>query len=223
MAWRARFLSAAPAIAEAFPTHRWLFVTLTVRNCQPSELRQTLIQMSAAWKRLALRRNFPATGFIRATEITRGKDGTAHPHFHCLLLVKSSYFSHGYLKHSDWCTLWKEVLRIDYEPIVNVKAVKSRNKDKTEAPIKAVLETLKYGIKVQDLVADSDWLASITDQLYKTRAIAVGGVLRDFLREEEPEDLIHVDEQESEHQSEHTTDLWFSWQEIRKRYIKADR
>lgn len=223
MAWRARFLAAAPQIAEAFPTHRWIFLTLTVRNCPAGELRTTLQQMAAAWQRLVKRGTFPAVGFIRSVEVTRGQDSTAHPHYHCLLLVKSSYFSTGYLKHSDWRILWKECLRVDYDPIVNVKSVKSGKAGEENNPIRGALETLKYGVKVQDLVSDAEWLAAITDQLHKTRAIAVGGVLRDFLREDEPEDLIHVDEQDSEQQSEQVTDLWFTWKEIRKRYIKADR
>ena len=31
--WRARFFQALPEITKSFPKARWLFVTLTVRNC----------------------------------------------------------------------------------------------------------------------------------------------------------------------------------------------
>ena len=68
--------------------------------------------MNKAWQRLIQRKLFPAIGWLRSTEVTRGKDGSAHPHFHCLLLVSSSYFSgKGYLKQNDWVEMWRSSLR----------------------------------------------------------------------------------------------------------------
>ena len=75
--------------------------------------------MNKSWHRLVKRKEFMAgvEGWIRTTEITRPKDPKdknkknkricpvtgnthAHPHFHVLLMVKSSYFTRHYVKSS---------------------------------------------------------------------------------------------------------------------------
>jgi plasmid rolling circle replication initiator protein Rep len=190
--WRARFLAAMPKIAAAHPTGRWLFLTLTVRNCQLYELRSTLKEMNRGWVRMIERKSFPALGYVKSVEVTRGADGSAHPHFHCLLLVPSSYFTHGYISQAKWTELWRDALRVEYQPIVNVKAVKpKKGEDQESALSAAVVETLKYSIKPEDLTADPLWLGEITRQLHKSRAISVGGVLKKFIRHTEPEDLVN--------------------------------
>ena len=191
--WRARFYDSLPKIIEEHPGLRWVFLTLTVRNCPVGELRATLTAMTAAWKRLIERKDWPGVGFVRATEVTRGRDaagvdpsvsvGTAHPHFHCLVAVKPSYFSHGYIKQERWAELWRECLRADYLPVVDIRAVKSSSAapDALSALQKAIQETLKYTVKPDDLVESPEWLAELTIQTYKLRFLATGGVLKDAL------------------------------------------
>lgn len=221
MKWRARFLTAAPRVTEAYPTHRWLFLTLTVANCPVEELRATLQLMGKSWERLTKRKTWSGVGWIRSTEVTRSKNGYAHPHYHCLILVRSSYFTHGYINQSEWTQIWKECLRVEYTPVVHVTAVKSKNGKGEAALQKAILETMKYGVKVQDLTADANWLAELTHQVRNTRAISIGGVLRDFIKDEEPVDLIH-DEDEDPEVKEKEAELWFSWQSLRRKYVKAN-
>lgn len=224
--WVARFLKALPAIQEAYPKHRWVFLTLTVRNCQVTELRATLAAMNKAWKRMTERQQWPADGFARATEVTRGTDGTAHPHFHCLLLVPSGYFAgKNYMSQAEWSELWRESLRVEYTPIVHVKAVRARKPEAddiggTAAISSAIAETFKYAVKPSDLIGnggekDAEWLIELTSQLHKTRAIALGGVLKQFLSEEEPEDLIGEKEDEKEVSKE---SIYFGWREREKHY-----
>lgn len=122
--WKAKAYQVLPKIVEAYPTHRWLFVTLTVRNCPITELRNTLTWTHESFKRLKRLKTFPAIGWLKSTEVTRGKDGSAHPHFHCLLLVRPSYFGTNYLKQSEWVNMWRRCLQIDYNPILDVQAVK---------------------------------------------------------------------------------------------------
>jgi plasmid rolling circle replication initiator protein Rep len=217
--WRARFFQAIPKVLEDYPTARWLFVTLTVKNCPLEELRDTLGQMNKAWNRMVLRKQFPALGFVKSVEVTRSANGEAHPHFHCLLLVSSSYFGGQYIKQEEWRVLWQQALRADYLPVVNVKAVKPRQGEPTNGVAIALLETLKYGVKESDLMHDAAWLTELTKQLHKTRAVSVGGVLKQYLSEEEPEDLIHT---ETEEQDEPSGDVsvWFGWREMVKRYAK---
>lgn len=222
LVWRARFFQALPKIRKEYSTARFLFLTLTVRNCELSDLRSCLAHMNKSWQRLAERKQFSALGYLKSTEVTRSADGTAHPHFHVILMVNASYFSHGYIPQAKWTELWKEALRSDYTPRVNVKAVKpakgSSEEQLGDQLAKALCETLKYSVKPDDLVSDREWLLELTAQLHKTRAVSVGGVFKNFLSEEEPEDLIHVDETSDELISDNS--LWFGWREMLQRYLK---
>ena len=226
MMWRAKFFKALPAVQDKYPTGRWLFLTLTVRNCALTDLRQTLQSMNAAWQRLIQRKGFPALGFIKSVEVTRGKDRSAHPHFHCLLLVPAGYFSRGFISQAKWTELWKSCLKADYNPVIDVRAVKDKSPALNAtldtgngALMKAICETLKYTVKESDLIADPDWLQELTRQLHKTRAIAIGGVLKEFLSDEDPEDLINGDIEEEE-KTEDEVNILFDWAEIIRRYKK---
>lgn len=220
--WRARFLKAVPRIISDYPKSRYIFLTLTVRNCQPKELRQTVKLMNNAWNKLRHRKSFPAIGFVRGLEVTRGKDGSAHPHFHCLLMVKPSYFSTGYLSHKAWLNLWKSCLKVDYHPWIHIEPVKPRkgvNISNVEALVPAICETLKYSVKPSDLVADPEWLGEITRQMFKTRTVSLGGIFKEYLSEDDPDDLIHGD-LDSDDELENAPKLIFDWSEVIKRYAK---
>ena len=188
-----------PNIQERFPTHRWVFLTLTVKNPPVTELRDTLKHMNDSWKRLIETKRFKSgvAGFLRTTEVTRGNDGDmmAHPHFHALLLVKPSYFKgQGYIKQADWVEMWAKALRADYLPSVNVKAVKATLMKKDASNSIKHCETLKYSVKPSDLALERDkgaWLHEMTKQVHKMRFIATGGVLKGILK---PEDEITTEE-----------------------------
>lgn len=225
--WRARFFKALPEIQKAFPTARWIFVTLTVKNCELSELRATLTWMNAGWQRLTQRQIFPALGFIKSVEVTRAVNGTAHPHFHCLMLVPAGYFKRGYISHAKWQELWQSCLKTDYPPIVDVRVVKSKTTSSNDgsnvsndAMAEAVCETLKYAVKPSDLLADPHWLDELTKQLQKTRTISIGGCLKKFFSEDNPEYLINGEMQEEE-KVDNESFVTFDWSIIAKRYKKT--
>lgn len=188
--WKARAYRVLPKIVEDYPTHRWVFLTLTQKNVPITELKQSLQHMNQSFQRLSQRKSWPALGWLRSTEVTRGEDGSAHPHFHCLLMVPSGYFSHSYIKQADWVVTWRSCMRIDYDPIVDVRAVKQGT-----SPAQLVPELLKYVTKESDTVLDREWFLELTRQLHKMRMVATGGVLKEYLKEleQEPEDLIGTD------------------------------
>ncbi len=72
--WRARFFQAVPKIMSDYPVGRWVFLTLTVKNCPIGELKATLGQMNKAWERLSKRKQFPAIGLVKTVEVTRAWD-----------------------------------------------------------------------------------------------------------------------------------------------------
>lgn len=246
--WRARFFNALPKILTDYPKIRFVFLTLTVKNCPVEELRETLVRMNQAWTRLSQRKQFPALGWLKSVEVTqeydcttplvcsriKGKNGSkkrcpncipngyAHPHFHAILAVNPSYFTHGYLSKEKWIQLWRESLRVDYDPSVAVKVVKSTTADPEQLDtelMKGFCEVLKYSLKPDDLIANQQWLLEITAQLHKTRAVAVGGIFRDYISDKEPEDLI-TENQELESGSDGK--IRFAWRESIARYFKLN-
>ena len=191
--WRARFFQALPQLQSAHPTARWLFLTPTVRNCPITDLRETLSGMNSAWQRLLKRPEFSAVlGWVRTTEVTRGADGTAHPHFHCLLMVRPSYFGKDYTTKARWQELWQSCMRLDYPPIIDIRTVKGNG----DGINKALCETLKYSVKPTDMIDDPAWFIEYTRQTHKLRFVATGGVLKKILKADKPEtndDLLLAD------------------------------
>ncbi|MGL6342311.1 MAG: protein rep, partial [Waterburya sp.] len=60
--WKAKAFKILPMVVEAYSKHRWLFLTLTVRNCKTTELRDTLQWLNQSWQRMSQRKQFPAIG-----------------------------------------------------------------------------------------------------------------------------------------------------------------
>lgn len=232
--WQARFYQALPGIVEKHPKARWLFLTLTVRNCGITELGGTLTAMNQAWQRLIKRKEFkPVLGWIRTTEVTKGKDGSAHPHFHALVMVPPSWFTgKSYVKHSRWVDLWQGCLKAPYSPNVDVRTVKPRvGSGSTGSPLEstvaalqgAVAETLKYSTKPEDMTDDGDadgWFLELTRQTHKRRFIATGGALKDVLKldNETDDDLIG----QSDETAEEGPKLAFKWKGGERHYLRHE-
>ncbi len=211
--WKARALRTLPLVVRDYPNHRWLFLTLTQKNCSVDELRETVLEMNKSFARLTKLKRWAVEGWIKSLEVTRGKDGSAHPHFHCLLMVSPAYFKRNYISYREWCDLWQKVSRLNYKPQVHVRAV-AKDRD----PTVLIPEILKYLVKESDLYKSKEFLLGITEQLYKIRRVSVGGILRPYMKklEEEPEDLIGKNEEnENEVDEGH---LYFEWKCREKKY-----
>lgn len=229
--WQARFYQALPRIVAAYPNSRWMFLTLTIRNCAIGDLGATLTSMNAAFKRMEKRKEFRhVQGWIRTTEVTRSKDGSAHPHFHVLMMVPPSMLSgRDYVKQADWVALWRDVLRVDYDPNVDVRAVKPRKpKDgevlaciTAERLRGAVAETLKYSTKPSDMVADPEWFLELTRQTYKRRFVATGGALKNVLKLEQETDQDMVIADDISEGDDDGTRIAFEWNRPVKKYRRA--
>ena len=197
--WKAKAHKILPSIVEEYPTYRWLFLTLTSQNCKIEELRATLQQLNRAWQRMSQRKIFPGVGWLKSTEVTRSKYGAAHPHFHCLLMVRPSYFGKSYIKQDKWVELWKSCLKADYEPVLDVRAIKPDLQ-----PTILIPEILKYCVKESDLVGDRKWFLELTQQMHGLRTISTGGIIK--------ESLAHLENSEAYNKSSEDTDhLYFDW------------
>lgn len=218
--WKARFYKSLPDLVAAVPGGRWLFLTLTVQNCAVGDLRARLGELSKAWGRLVKMTVFKdVEGWVRTVEVTRGRDGSAHPHYHVLLLVKSTYFKPGhYITQAQWGDAWKAAARLPYDPIIDVRAVRSKGATgSTSAVSGAIAETLKYAVKPSDMEADAEWFFELTRQLHRLRFVAAGGVLKDVFKDEETEaDLLVQDENPDG--SHDLGQLTFNWAPSKQHY-----
>ena len=117
----------------------------------------------------------------------------------------------AYKNFFEWVEMWRSSARLDYNPQTHVRAIA-----KHQNPTSIIPEILKYQVKESDLVANREWFLELTKQLHKTRAVAVGGVLRGYMSEleREPEDLIG-NTNEGEVDEGH---LYFGWKQKQKKY-----
>lgn len=260
LTWIARFHAALPRLRADYPKARYIFLTLTIRNCLIQDLRSSISHLNDGFRRLSKRKCFPGLGYIKSVEVTRAYDcyyktqylgrhgltwvknwqrensgkevrlvptDESHPHCHVLMMVSPGYFSgQGYINQQEWRELWRDSLRVSYDPWVYVETVKPKKSSPVgdNGLIDAVREAMKYTVKGEDLVADQDWLIELTYQLHGTRALSVGGVLKNYLSEEEPTvpEMTHAGYEDVTTQK--GDPKWiFGWREEERRYKGNER
>ena len=189
---------------------KWIFLTLTVRNVDGKDLKDTMDQMTKAWNRFAGYARFKKSirGYFRAMEVTRNWDkesewyGTYHPHFHVLLAVPNSYFqAKYYITQSEWTDMWQRAMKLDYTPIVHVAKVKPKSESMNLVNVEqelrqsileqnAIFEVSKYPVKDTDVIRGNEvtpeniqTVKDLDKALAYKRLISYGGLLKDIHKE----------------------------------------
>lgn len=182
------------------PKGRFLFLTLTIKNMTGQELNKSMTDILRGYNRLMKYKKVDKNliGFLRATEVTYSKElDSYHPHLHVLLMVKPGYFrsKDDYLTQEEWTALWRKAMKLDYTPVVDIRAVKA---DKGKGLKGAILETAKYPVKPFDVIDEkTDFTAQeklqIVDDmltgLHRKRQIGFGKLFKDIKKELELDDL----------------------------------
>lgn len=227
--WKAMMYKTYDKIKDDYKRHRWLFLTLTVQNCHITELRATIKKMYDAFKKLTKRKEFKSVvGYIKTTEVTRDKKRPythAHPHFHCMLLVKPEYFKTDYVKHANWLIAWQECLNVSYVPSLDIRAIYNKKQD--DALRDVIAETLKYACKPSDMLFDKtyhalNWFLEYTRQIHKMRFVNSGGVLKNALKHEKDvtdDDMIHLSSDDKRDDDSQKKLLRFSYYSSKRSYI----
>ena len=194
---------------ELYPSGRYIFVTLTIRNLSSQELKPAIDWLNEAFKNLVQSskefggdiRIFKDSllGYLKCLEITYNADSkTYHPHIHAVFHLKASYFvGKNYLNHSKWAEMWKSLLKVDYEPMVDVRAIKKKMP-------KLIAEVAKYPVKVTDLLKIKDSseqievMATLLTTTHHRRFVTFGGTFRKIKRQLALDDietgsLVHVE------------------------------
>jgi hypothetical protein len=148
-----------------------MLLTLTVRNVPGDQLEATLDQMLDAWRRMRdqqrVRRGL--LGWARNLEITYNRvRNDYHPHIHAIIYIADEDMA----KSAFWGDLWRETMRVDYNPIIDVRPITDGQG--------AVAEVSKYVTKVgkilelpESVLDDVVW--TMVNVLYKRRLRAYGG------------------------------------------------
>lgn len=217
--YKARAYKALPKVIADFPTSRYLFVTLTLKNCAVEDLKASILHLNKSFGRMARLKHFPAIGYLKTVEVTRGKRGDAHPHLHILVMVQPSYFGVNYVSKKEWCAWWRRAAQVDYTPIIDVKAIKPQH-----SPLGLLAEIVKYQTKPNDLIfSDRRWFLEYTRQIRSTKAFALGGIFKDYFKEldkEETQNELIGNDETGEGPDE--GELYFGWRRVEKKYRMVD-
>jgi hypothetical protein len=206
---------------------------LTNKTCSVTDLKVELQLMSKAWKKLTERNLFKdVIGWTRAVEVTRSKsDEThAHPHYHCLLMVKQSYFSRNYVSQEEWALAWQSVMKLDYVPVCDVRACRDKKGGKivsssdVDSMKSSVAEAIKYTIKTKDLLKEDefenvDWFLEYTRQIKGQKLLTSGGVLKGIFKDGfTDEELIHPENDKTEEQPKAEDIAFFGYSKEKRKY-----
>jgi plasmid rolling circle replication initiator protein Rep len=227
--WRYYLNSVINQIQLEHPSYRFLFLTLTLKNCDISELSSTLAWMSESWNRMMMLKevkgNSAIKGIFRCLEISRSKNGQAHPHYHCLICVSSTYFKSGYyLTFDDYQRIWRSSLQINYDPSVFIKAVQFLedyewlSKDKMKSKI---YEITKYLTKTSDLIQDIEWTLELADHLFRVRRVSATGIFKEKLKGIREEDYLRITDLEQERLEPESLRL-YEWFDKLKEYVEDE-
>jgi plasmid rolling circle replication initiator protein Rep len=160
-----------------FVDQKFVFLTLTVRNCAADELRGQINLLTKAFRKLTSNTekslfNTAFTGTFRAVEVTYNKKAdTYHPHMHVLASVAPDYFKKSnkrYMSHEKLQKAWKKHCKLDYEPVVGIQRVKGDSRKK-------VSEVAKYSVKSAD-IPNAKVLETFDIALERQRLTAFTGI-----------------------------------------------
>jgi plasmid rolling circle replication initiator protein Rep len=111
---------------------------------------------------------------------------TIHPHFHAVILVERTYFkSDDYMHTLDWVKLWRQSARLDYDPVCDIRRVKTSKEKKNQ-----VADIAKYTYKDAEILTDKlsekekdEVVQSLSSALHGRRLYAYGGLMKEVAAE----------------------------------------
>lgn len=210
-------------VVKRKPKARWFFLTLTVKNSYDgTELKESLRSLAQGFRRMMgykkVKQNF--IGFMRITKVTVNKiDNSYSQHLHVLLCVENTYFKNteNYITQKQWMAFWKRAMKLDYDPIVDIRAIKPKNEHNTN--IESIDETSKYPFKdIDEMTGNQERnlqiVKDLEEGLYRKRLVSYGGLLKKVHNEfrlniVETEDFTDDEEDEAKESAYMIIGLWY--------------
>ena len=218
------------ATAPDLPSYKYVFLTLTVKSCKADQLGDLITELYKGQKRLRELKAFRSMckGYFCALEVTHNKElDSYHPHFHLVIAVLPSYFkSRYYVSQAAIRQMWRDSMRLDYDPQVWIKKVDDLSG--------AAAEVAKYPIKDDDLIDVDEWdltadaVAAVDQALKRRRLIGFGGIFRELHRklnldDEEDGDLIHTDGDDDRKPTGEEWEAMYFWHSGFRQYIRVEK
>lgn len=175
---------------------QFIFMSLTVKNCTPENLKNTIDELLTGFRRLTNRKTWKKCilGTLRGLEITYNpKENTFHPHIHILACVPNTYFSENYITIEQLRKWWKESARLDYFVQVDIR--------KTTGDNDAISEVAKYSIKTAEVLSVNntdqkiDAVRKMHMATYGRRLIATTGIFKETMKKLNVGDLDAITEE----------------------------
>lgn len=190
--------------------YKFLFLTLTVPNCEGFDLPDKISYLLDSWYRFFRIRRIKnvVRGWFRALEITRNSiNGSFHPHFHVILAVPKTYCprSEIYITRDEFLDMWRQATGDYTITQVDIRLCKPKIDGLASASLaSAVAEISKYTVKSSDYLFANDpdltdsIVSSLTESLYHRRLTSYGGCFKKAYQQlqlDDPEegDLVHLD------------------------------
>lgn len=112
----AKLINARDELSE----YSFIHLVLTVRNCGAESLSAAVDTLCNSSSKLFRYKRVKTAykGIFRAIEVSYNAEAkTFHPHLHCLVAVRKSYFTgRDYIPYADMVEMWKKALCVDYLP-----------------------------------------------------------------------------------------------------------
>lgn len=188
-------------LAEKYPDKPPMqaLMTLTVRNCAPVDIAQTLSKMQRAWNRMLAQRYIrpEVIGWARSIEVTYNHiTGELHPHYHVIMIAVDmqslAMITRDWL---DQCR--KEGLTVSHKS-QKYTAIDG-NRTEGDSMIRSILETYKYMVKSSDVMAmPLGVLRAFAEGVANKRLISYGGIIKQVARELQIADLDKADDTDPE-------------------------
>lgn len=145
---------------------KYIFLTLTVKNCKGEHLKNTMTEISKGFDRLLRHKDMKVIkGAFRSFDITYNpQDNTYHPHLHIILCLPKDYFKKQYISFKVFQENWKKAMNMDYQPHVYIEKIKPKINDvltdmeqfKLTNLEAGISETSRYSVSIGDLLAEKN-------------------------------------------------------------------
>jgi hypothetical protein len=137
-------------IFNLYPSHQFYSALFTLKNCDVTETGETIKLINQSLAKLWKRKEFKdfinskkyESGYLKCIEVPKSENDVDEYNVHChIILHLPNSYSNGrnYISVKNLTELWKSVIKVDYDPYVNIKQLKTH---------KDIVKSLKYDVKL---------------------------------------------------------------------------
>lgn len=139
--------------------------------------------------------------------MVQGKDDTesAHPHFHCLLLVSPSmHEGNNYISMKRWAHEWQQALQVNYVPAIDCKRLKGVG----EGLRHQIISFTRYSMKPQEVAENRAWAQMAASETRGLRRFQSFGQIKTMLAKVEKRRSLNASQGAKDTSTRPTKSVW---------------